>query len=71
MTFKPIIIVPGEKKSIFFEILFKSIKVKKIKSPLVIIYEKSELLKIIKKNKFKKTIKSDLIFYFVFSSQTI
>jgi 4-hydroxy-L-threonine phosphate dehydrogenase PdxA len=57
VTFKPIIIVPGEKKSIFFEILFKSIKIKKIKSPLVIIYKKSELLKIIKKNKFKKKIK--------------
>ena len=56
MTFKPIIIVPGEKKSIFFEILFKSLKIKKIKSPLVIIYKKSELLKTIKKNKFKKKL---------------
>ena len=57
MTFKPIIIVPGEKKSIFFEIFFKSIRNKRLKSPLIIIFEKSEFLKVAKKNKFKKEIR--------------
>lgn len=57
MTFKPIIIVPGEKKSIFFEIFFKSIRNKRLKSPLIIIFEKFEFLKVAKKNKFKKEIR--------------
>jgi 4-hydroxy-L-threonine phosphate dehydrogenase PdxA len=57
VTFKPIIIVPGEKKSIFFEIFFKSIRNKRLKSPLIIIFEKFEFLKVAKKNKFKKEIR--------------
>lgn len=37
MKFKPIIIVPGEPNSVFFEIFFKSLKKKKFKSPLILI----------------------------------
>ena len=37
MSIKPIIIVPGEIKSIFFEIFFKSLKIKRYKSPLILI----------------------------------
>ena len=56
MNFKPILIVPGEKKSIFFEIFFKSIKSKKIICPLVIICSKKILNKEIKRYRFKKKI---------------
>ena len=37
MSYKPIILVAGEPNSIFFEILFKVLKAKKIKSPLILI----------------------------------
>ena len=37
MKFKPIIIVPGEPNSIFFEIFFKSLKNNKFKSPIILI----------------------------------
>ena len=37
MKFKPIIIVPGEPNSIFFEILFKSLRNNKLKSPIILI----------------------------------
>ena len=37
MTYKPIIIVAGEPNSIFFEIYFKSLSLKKYKSPLILI----------------------------------
>ena len=37
MSYKPILIVHGEPNSIFLEIFFKSIKLKKFKSPLVLI----------------------------------
>tara|TARA_B100001057_G_scaffold232403_1_gene232606 strand:+ start:1039 stop:1971 length:933 start_codon:yes stop_codon:yes gene_type:complete len=53
---KPILIVPGETKSIFFEILFKSLKLIKIKSPLVIICNKKILYKEIKRFNFQKKI---------------
>ena len=56
MNFKPILIVPGEPKSIFFEILFKSLKLIKIKSPLIIICNKKILYKEIKKFNFRKEI---------------
>ena len=56
MNSKPILIVPGEKKSIFFEIFFKSIKSKKFSSPLILICNKKNLDKEIKKYKFKKNI---------------
>ena len=59
MNSDPILIVPGEKKSIFFEIFFKSIKSKKFISPLILICSKKILDKEIKKNRFK--IKIELI----------
>ena len=56
MNSKPIIIVPGEKKSIFFEIFFKCIKSKKIICPLVLICSKKILSEEIKIHKFKQKI---------------
>ena len=56
MNFKPILIVPGQEKSIFFEIFFKSIKSNKFISPLVLICNKKILEKEIKKYKFYKNI---------------
>ncbi len=56
MNFKPILIVPGEKKSIFFEIFFKSVKSKKIICPLVLICSKKILSEEIKRYKFKQKI---------------
>ena len=37
MAYKPIIIVAGEPNSIFSEIFFKSLKIKKFKSPIILI----------------------------------
>ena len=37
MKIKPIILVSGEPKSIFFEIFFKSLKKVKLKSPIILI----------------------------------
>jgi 4-hydroxythreonine-4-phosphate dehydrogenase len=51
MKYKPIIIVPGEPNSIFFELFFKIIK-KKINSPIILIASKKLILnqaKILKK----------------------
>ena len=56
VNFKPILIVPGEEKSIFFEIFFKSIKSKKFISPLILICNKKILEKEINKYKFYKNI---------------
>ncbi len=56
MSFKPILIVPGEKKSIFFEIFFKSLKSKSFSSPLILICDKKDLIKEIKKHKFNYII---------------
>ena len=56
MNSKPIIIVPGEKKSIFFEIFFKALKIKKFKSPLILICNKKILHAETRKYKFKKKI---------------
>ena len=56
MNYKPILIVPGEPNSIFFEIFFKALK-KKIKSPIVLIASKELLLLQMKKLKFYKKIK--------------
>ena len=55
MNKKPIIIVAGEPYSIFFEIFFKSLKAKEIKSirsPIVIIASKKILIKQMKKLNF-------------------
>ena len=37
MKIKPIILVPGEPNSIFFEIFFKAVKFNNFKSPLILI----------------------------------
>ena len=56
MKNKPILIVSGEPKSIFFEIFFKSIKSNNYKSPLILI-SSIKLLKFnLKKYNFKKKI---------------
>ena len=57
MKIKPIILISGEPKSIFFEIFFKAIKLKLYKSPLVLICCKKILISQMKKNKFKKKLK--------------
>jgi|TARA_B100001093_G_scaffold497333_1_gene544138 4-hydroxythreonine-4-phosphate dehydrogenase len=56
MSYKPIIIVAGEPNSIFLEIFFKSLKIKKYKSPLILVCSKKLLLSQMKKFKFKKKI---------------
>ena len=56
MKNKPIILVAGEPKSIFFEIFFKSLKKNSFKSPLVLICCKYLLIKEMKKNKFNKSL---------------
>ena len=56
MNYKPIIIVHGEPNSIFLEIFFKSLKFKKIKSPIILI-SSHKLIKLqMKKLKFFKKI---------------
>ena len=57
MNYKPIILVAGEPNSIFFEILFKVYKIKKIKSPLLLIASQKLLYLQMKKLNFKKKIK--------------
>ena len=57
MNYKPIILVAGEPNSIFFEILFKVLKTKRIKSPLILIASHKILLLQMKELKFKKNIK--------------
>ena len=57
MKNKPILIVAGDPNSIFFEILFKSYKYYKVKSPLIIIASKNLLETQIKKFRFKKKIR--------------
>ena len=56
MKIKPIIIVSGEPKSIFFEIFFKSQKLYKSKSPYILISSKKILKSQMKKLKFKKKL---------------
>jgi len=53
---KPIIIVPGQPKSIFFEIFFKSLNIKKIKSPLILVCSVNLFNLNAKKYKFNKKI---------------
>ena len=57
MKFKPILIVPGQPKSIFFEIFFKTIKNKNFKSPIILISSIKLLNKEMKKFNFKKKLK--------------
>ena len=57
MKCKPILIVPGDPNSIFFEIFFKSIKKNSYKSPLVLISSLDLVKKEIKRFNVKKKIK--------------
>ena len=56
MNFKPILIVPGERETIFYEILFKSIKKFKFNSPLILVTSKKIFINKMKKFFFKKKI---------------
>ena len=57
MNYKPILIVNGEPNSIFLEIFFKTIKFKKIKSPIILI-SSHKLIKLqMRKLRFFKKIK--------------
>ena len=56
MSSSPILIIPGEKKSVFFEIFFKSFKSNFFLSPLILICDKINLNKEIKIFKFGKNI---------------
>ena len=58
MNYKPIVIVAGEPNSIFLEIFFKTLKIKRIKSPLILIVSEKLLILQMKKLKFKKKIKT-------------
>ena len=57
MSYSPILIAGGEPNSIFLEIFFKTLKFKKIKSPVILITSEEILKKQMKKLKFKKKIK--------------
>ena len=57
MNNKPIIIVAGEPNSVFLEIFFKTLKIKKIKSPIILIASYNLLKLQMKKLKFNKKIK--------------
>ena len=54
MKIKPIIIIAGDQKSIFFEIFFKSLNLQRYKSPLILICSEKILKKEIKRYNFKK-----------------
>tara|TARA_A100001011_G_scaffold61168_1_gene61141 strand:- start:1571 stop:2536 length:966 start_codon:yes stop_codon:yes gene_type:complete len=54
MNYKPILIVAGEPNSIFLEIFFKSLKLKKYRSPLILICSKELFIKQMRKFNFKK-----------------
>ena len=56
MSSSPILIVSGEPNSIFLEIFFKVLKLKKIKSPLILISSKNLLKLQMKKLKLKKKL---------------
>ena len=57
MKYKPILIVAGEPNSIFIEIFFKSLRIYKAKSPLILIASEKLLKLQMKKLKFKKKIR--------------
>ena len=52
----PIIVVPGEPNSIFYEIFFKSLKKLNIKSPIILITSKDLIYAQAKNFKYKKKI---------------
>ena len=57
MRIKPILILTGDPKSIFFEIFFKSCRVYKSKSPIILVSSRNILLPQMSKYKFKKKIR--------------
>ena len=57
MKNKPIIIVAGEPKSIFFEIFLKALKKNNFKNFLILNFFKNLLLQQIRKNQFKRKLK--------------
>ncbi len=57
MKNKPILIVAGESKSIFFEIFFKSLKTNKFKSPIILICCLKELKSQMKIFNFQKNLR--------------
>jgi len=52
MSYKPIVVVSGEPNSVFLEIFFKSLKIHKYKSPIIIIASKKLLQEQMKKLSF-------------------
>tara|TARA_B100001057_G_scaffold315488_1_gene315592 strand:- start:1014 stop:1955 length:942 start_codon:yes stop_codon:yes gene_type:complete len=56
MKNKPILIVPGDPESIFFEIFFKSLKKNKFKSPLILVASNKLLVSQMKKFNFSKKV---------------
>ena len=58
MAYKPIIIVAGEPNSIFTEIFFKSLKIKKFKSPIILIASLNLIKLQMRKLNIKKKIRS-------------
>ena len=58
MNYSPILIVSGEPNSIFLEIFFKVLRMKKIKNPLILISSERLLKLQMKKLKFKKDIRT-------------
>jgi len=56
MNYKPIIIVAGEPRSIFLEIFFKTLKIKKFKSPIILLASKKLVLLQMKMLNFNFTI---------------
>ena len=57
MKIKPIIIVPGQQKSIFFEIFFKSLKLYRSKSPLILITSSKLMISEMKRYSFKRNLR--------------
>lgn len=57
MNYKPILIVPGDPDSIFLEIFFKTLRKKKIKSPMILISSADLIKKYAKKNRLKIKLK--------------
>ena len=58
MAYKPIIIVAGEPNSIFTEIFFKSLKIKKFKSPIILIASLNLIKLQMRKLNIKKKIRN-------------
>ena len=56
MKHKPILIVPGDPKSIFFEIFFKTLRKNKFRSPLILIASYKILNTQIKKLSLKRKL---------------